>query len=135
MNSLFMRSINWLRLSSSITRSCSTIRLKLKDEGRLIFSKSVRHVNGLVTMMQEAGIQAKAVVHNTTAGARQDNTASFENGECSVLITCEALSEGYDAPHVSSTNFTSHEFIADPDRSTASSLLGLQIVPSSTPRW
>jgi ATP-dependent helicase IRC3 len=47
----------------------------------LIFSKSVRHVNGLVTMMQEAGIQAKAVVHNTTAGARQDNTASFENGE------------------------------------------------------
>jgi superfamily II DNA or RNA helicase len=40
----------------------------------LIFSKSVQHANSLVTMMEKAGIRAKAVIHNTIAAARQDNT-------------------------------------------------------------
>jgi hypothetical protein len=74
----------------------------------LIFSKSVQHANNLVTMMEEAGIRAKAVIHNTTAAARQDVTALCESGDCPVLITCLALSEGYDAPHVSSITSTHH---------------------------
>ena len=101
----------------------------------LIFSKTVKYADSLVALMEGVGIQAKAVLHTTSAADRQDNVASFERGDCSVLVTCEALSEGYDAPHVSATSNMYHGFIIDPDRLTVSSSLSRPTVPSSILKW
>jgi superfamily II DNA or RNA helicase len=73
-------------------------------EGRrstLVFAKNLVDVENLVGAFERAGIQAKAVTSKSSKVDRQDSIASFERGDCEVVITVFALSEGYDAPHVS----------------------------------
>ena len=101
----------------------------------LVFSKDLQHVAKLLELMAHAGIQAKAVIGKTSAFARQDNVASFERGDCAVLITCLALLEGYDAPHVSVFASVYYDAFADPNRLTVSSSLSRQTVLSSTLKW
>jgi len=68
----------------------------------LVFAKNLRYVDSLTKVFTDAGIQAKSVTSRTYKGVRPDHIAAFERGDCPVLITCQALLEGFDAPHVSS---------------------------------
>lgn len=85
----------------------------------LVFSKDIRYVENLVKVMVDAGIQARSVISASSAADRQANTAAFSKGDCAVLVTCLALAEGYDAPHVSIISCLQHS----DGRSIASSLL------------
>lgn len=70
----------------------------------LIFAKDLRYVDNLTKVFVDAGIQAKSVTSRTPKTARQDYITSFGRGQCPVLITCLALSEGFDAPQVSTND-------------------------------
>jgi hypothetical protein len=101
----------------------------------LIFAKDLKYVDNLTKVFVDAGVQAKVVTSRTSRTSRQEYIASFARGECPVLITCLALSEGFDAPQVSPNNGSRRLSTADIDRLTASSW---QIPPtpgSSIPRW
>jgi superfamily II DNA or RNA helicase len=72
----------------------------------LVFAKNLVDVKNLIGVFETAGIQARAVTSKSPKVERQDNIASFERGDCKVVITVFALSEGYDAPHVSGPQMT-----------------------------
>jgi superfamily II DNA or RNA helicase len=67
----------------------------------LVFAKNLNYVDNLTKVFNDAGIQAKSVISRTPKNVRQGYIESFARGDCSVLITCLALSEGFDAPQVS----------------------------------
>jgi superfamily II DNA or RNA helicase len=101
----------------------------------LIFAKDLKYVDNLTTVFVDAGIPAKSVTSRTSKTSRQEYIASFARGDCPVLVTCLALSEGFDAPQVSTNHGFERISRADIDRSTASSW---QIPPtpgSFIPRW
>lgn len=88
---------------------------RTKARGRkstLIFAKDLKYVDNLAKVFVDAGIPAKSVTSRTSKNARQDYIASFARGECPVMITCLALSEGFDAPQVRLTTMTKYKLTA-----------------------
>ena len=101
----------------------------------LIFAKDLKYVDNLTKVFVDAGVQAKAVTSRTSRTSRQEYIASFARAQCPVLITCLALSEGFDAPQVSKHLAFERIARANTDRSI---VLSWQIPPtpgSSIPRW
>jgi hypothetical protein len=101
----------------------------------LIFAKDLKYVDNLTKVFVDAGIPAKSVTSRTSKTSRQEYIASFARGDCPVLVTCLALSEGFDAPQVSTNHGFERIRRADIDRSTVSSW---QIPPtpgSFIPKW
>jgi superfamily II DNA or RNA helicase len=101
----------------------------------LIFAKDLKYVDNLTKVFVDAGIPAKSVTSRTSRTSRQEYIASFARGQCPVLITCLALSEGFDAPQVSTHLAFERIARANTDRLTA---LSWQIPPtpgSFIPRW
>ena len=74
-------------------------RLK-KLQSVLVFACSVQHAHAMATVLSERGVKARALDGGTSRGLRHAVIDSFKRKEFQVLINCDLLATGFDAPNV-----------------------------------
>ena len=66
----------------------------------ICFAVDVAHAHTLASLFNEFGIASVALDGKTHPTTRADVLKQFETGHIKVLVNCELLTEGFDAPHV-----------------------------------
>ena len=80
-------------------KSDKTVALSLK-ESVLVFACNVRHVRRLAAVLRERGVNAAAVVGETSAGLRRQRVDEFRSGALRVLVSVDLFNTGFDVPKV-----------------------------------
>jgi ATP-dependent helicase IRC3 len=71
------------------------------DRKTLIFTPNVELAYQIADACQELGLAAKAIDGSLDSQTRKGILEQFDNGSVSILINCNILTEGFDAPNVS----------------------------------
>ncbi len=66
----------------------------------LVFACSVDHAHAMARVLAHRGIAAKALDGGTTRGVRQATIEAFRRRQFQVLVNCDLLATGFDAPNV-----------------------------------
>jgi superfamily II DNA or RNA helicase len=67
----------------------------------IVFAVSVAHAQNIEKAFNDFGVTAASVTGNTPIAQRNELYQKLANGELLVLVSCAALSEGFDVPQVS----------------------------------
>ena len=70
----------------------------VKDKKTVIFCASIKHAEEIAKLLQEAGVQAKAVSSRESVATRNEILLAYEEGDVNVLCACDLLNEGWDSP-------------------------------------
>lgn len=75
--------------------------LALPEEWKvLVFMPSVLSAQVLATVLKSEGIQAASVSGRSSRGERSKVISNFKRGSLQVLVNCELLTQGFDAPQI-----------------------------------
>lgn len=93
-------------ISEDSTRNLRIIQRILEEEQAgekvIVFACSVEHAEVLATVIQLKGVKATAITGNTPSNIRGHAIDEFKCGnELNVLISCDILTTGFDAPKAS----------------------------------
>ena len=66
----------------------------------LVFMPSVLSAQVLATILKSKGVQAASVSGRSSRGERSKVISDFKHGSLQVLVNCELLTQGFDAPQV-----------------------------------
>ena len=69
-------------------------------ESVLVFACSVEHAHAMASVLSQRGIKAKALDGSTPRGVRQATIHAFKRQQFQVLVNCDLLATGFDAPNV-----------------------------------
>jgi len=70
----------------------------VKNQKTVIFCASVKHAEEIAGLLQEKGVNAKAVSGRMSALERNKVLKEYEYGKVDVLCACDLLNEGWDSP-------------------------------------
>lgn len=93
-------------ISEDSVRNLRIIQRILEEEEAgekiIVFACSVQHAETLANILELKGIKAEAVTGNTRPDVRANAIEQFKTGsELNVLISCDILTTGFDAPKAS----------------------------------
>jgi superfamily II DNA or RNA helicase len=66
----------------------------------LVFMPSVLSAQVLATILKNKGVQAASVSGRSSRGQRANVISDFKRGSLQVLVNCELLTQGFDAPQI-----------------------------------
>lgn len=66
----------------------------------LVFMPSVLSAQVLATILKSKGVQAASVSGRSSRGERSKVISDFKHGSLQVLVNCELLTQGFDAPQI-----------------------------------
>ncbi|GAV25193.1 DEAD/DEAH box helicase [Carboxydothermus islandicus] len=70
----------------------------VKNKKTVIFCASVKHAEEIAKLLQEKGVNAKAVSGKMSSTERNNILKEYEYGSVDVLCACDLLNEGWDSP-------------------------------------
>lgn len=75
--------------------------LELPEEWKvLVFMPSVLSAQVLATILKSEGVQAASVSGRSSRGERSKVISDFKRGSLQVLVNCDLLTQGFDAPEI-----------------------------------
>jgi superfamily II DNA or RNA helicase len=66
----------------------------------LVFMPSVLSAQVLATILKSKGVRARSVSGRSSRGERAKAISDFKHGSLQVLVNCELLTQGFDAPQI-----------------------------------
>lgn len=84
-----------------IEQICQSWHDMANSRPTIVFAVSVSHAENIARAFNNHGVTAAAVTGNTPISRRNELYQKLANGELLVLVSCAALSEGFDVPKVS----------------------------------
>jgi len=91
------------RVGEDQTRTTGIVNhiMALPEEWKvLVFMPSVLSAQVLATILKSKGVQAGSVSGRSSRGERAKVISDFKQGSLQVLVNCELLTQGFDAPQV-----------------------------------
>ncbi|MDP9934755.1 superfamily II DNA or RNA helicase [Paenarthrobacter nicotinovorans] len=91
------------RVGEDQTRTAGIVNhiMALPEEWKvLVFMPSVLSSQVLATILKNKGVEAKSVSGRSSRGERAKVISDFKTGSLQVLVNCELLTQGFDAPQV-----------------------------------
>jgi len=71
------------------------------DRQTIAFTVTIEHAQHLTALFQGAGVAAEAISGRLSADERRRRVVAYLRGDLQVLINCNVLTEGFDAPQTS----------------------------------
>ncbi|MGK7221236.1 sacsin N-terminal ATP-binding-like domain-containing protein [Kocuria flava] len=101
LNNLSQGTLNRVGEDQERTKGIVNDIMSLPEEWKvLVFMPSVLSAQVLATVLKSKGVNAASVSGRSSRGERTSVISKFKHGDVQVLVNCELLTQGFDAPQI-----------------------------------